>query len=299
MKASNFLYLVALCWQATATPVHDPESTDLVPYLQKDQVTVKVDCNELINQVLRAVNAYPQYTSQAIAVGKKIVLPSVTAFSVCKTFKTEAVDCKYAASSIAGAISLAIVHGFIELNPPNDGATTANKRSEFLHEYVGNYLRSTGADFEIVSVQPLTERREDSLENSMESGHSIELRDVREPGQDIGTDFRITSRLDGSGYVQTTPFTDGSITRRASTQPGYKVAWETSGRTGSKPPQPAVSALGQVVADDWRTRVQAQRDIGDYIGLIDLQSSGKIQFRIIPEDKGFGTNYETVDKCNK
>ncbi|KAI0138184.1 hypothetical protein F4776DRAFT_670770 [Hypoxylon sp. NC0597] len=299
MKVSLLAHLVTLCWQVTATPVNHPATTDLVPYLQKDQVTVKVDCNELINQVLRTINAYPQYTSQAIAVGKKVVLPSVTAFSVCKTFKTEAVDCKYAASSIAGSISLAIIHGFIDLNPPKDGATTATKRSEFLHEYVGNYLRSTGADFEIVSVQLLADRHEDSLSSSMESGHSIELRGVREPGQDISTNFRITSRFDGSGDVQTMPFTDDLVARRASTKAGYKIAWETSGRTGSKPPQQAVSALGQVVADDWRTRVQAQQNIGDYIGLIDLQSSGKIQFRIIPEDKGFGTDYEAVDKCNK
>ncbi|KAI1370488.1 hypothetical protein F4677DRAFT_451367 [Hypoxylon crocopeplum] len=278
------------------TPVNGPATTDIVPYVQERQINVNVDCNELINQVLRTINAYPYYTSQAVAVGKKVVLPSVTAFSVCKTFKTQAVDCSYASGSIAGGISLAIIHGFIDLNPPKEGATTAapSRRRDLLHEHVGNYLRSTGAEVESVSVRPLMENRD----TSVESGHSIDVRGVRELGQEIRTDFRIASRFDGSGDIQTTPFSKDSVVRRASTTAGYKISWEVSGRTGNKPPSQAVTSLGQVVADDWRTRVQAQQNIGDYIGLIDLESCGRIQFRIIPEDGGFGTGFETVDKCN-
>ncbi|XXG98187.1 hypothetical protein Hte_004508 [Hypoxylon texense] len=298
MKISVFAPLAAFYWQlscVTATPVNTPDTTDIVPYvdIEERQFKIVVDCNELINQVLRTINAYPQYTAQAVAVGKKIVLPSVTAFSICKTFKTQAIDCTYAAGSVASAISLAIVHGIFDSSPPEEGATTAtpSKRGELLYEHIGNYLRSAGAEFELVSVRPLLERRE-------ENGLSIEVRGMREPDQAISTDFRITSRLDGSGLVQTTPFSEDAVARRSSTRPGFKIAWEVSGRTGNKPAQQAVTALGQVVADDWKTRVQAQPNVGDYIGLIDMQSCGRIQLRIIPEDGGFGTNYETVDKCN-
>lgn len=229
MKASIFACLVAFQWQVSATPINSPASTDVVPYMEKKQFRVTVDCNELINQVLRTVNAYPYYTSQAVAVGKKVILPSATAFSICKTFKTQAVDCSYAAGSVAGGISLAIIHGFIDLNPPEEGATTAtSKREELLHDHVDNYLRSTGANFESISVLPLMDRREDDRNNSVESGHFMEVRGAREPGQVISTDFHITSRLDGSGDVQTTPFSEDSVARRQSTKSGYKIAWEVS-----------------------------------------------------------------------
>ncbi|KAI1774999.1 hypothetical protein F4818DRAFT_441822 [Hypoxylon cercidicola] len=167
MKISTFAHLVAFHWQlcrVTATPVNNPASTGIVPYVEKRQFKVVVDCNELINQVLRTLNAYPYDTGQAVADGKK------------------------------GAVS-----------------ATLQKRSELRYEHAENYLRSAGAEFESITVWPL-------LDRSKESGHSV---------QDIRTDFRVTSRFDGSGNVDAIPFTEDTVARRAST-PGFKIAWEDS-----------------------------------------------------------------------
>ncbi|XXG99268.1 hypothetical protein Hte_005605 [Hypoxylon texense] len=301
MKASIFAQLVAFHWQlscAAATPVNEPRTTtDIEPYMQKKAFTIQVDCNELINQILKGIDNYPFFAGQVVAVGKKVVLPSTTAFSICKTFKPQSVDCKYAAISIGSSISLAMIHGFIDLNPPKDGATsaTSSKRSPF-HEQIGDYLRSRGAEFEGISVQPLMDRREASADGDG-SGHFVEVRGVHERGQDVTTDFHIYSRHDGSGDVRAIPYTEDHLGRRAGTA-GYKTAWEVSSRNGV-PPRPAITGLAEVVQDDWQSRVESDHNIGDYIGLVDFGGTGRIQFRIIPESGGFGENFETVDKCSK
>lgn len=229
MKASIFFQLVVFHWQlsrASATPVSGPTATtDIEPQLQKKAFTVQVDCNELINQILKGIDNYPFFASQVVAVGKKVVLPSTTAFSICKTFKPESVDCKFAAISIGSSISLAIIHGFIDLNPPEDGATsaTSSKRSLF-HEQIGDYLRSRGVEFEDVSVQPLMDRREAYIKGDG-SGHFVEVRGVRERDQDFTTDFHIYSRNDGSGDIRAIPYIEDHLGRRAGTA-GYKTAWE-------------------------------------------------------------------------
>lgn len=131
-----------------------------------------------------------------MAVGKKVGLPSATAWSVCKTFSPKAINCDYAALSVANSISLAIIHGFIDLNPPKEGATTATKdhsqqRRELLESHVGDYLRSRGVEFEDISIAPLMKRRQDY-------GHFMEVRGVRGPGHNSATDFQVHSRIDGT-----------------------------------------------------------------------------------------------------
>ncbi|KAI1773065.1 hypothetical protein F4818DRAFT_453011 [Hypoxylon cercidicola] len=299
MKFSTSVYLAALQWQisyAAATPLGE-YTTDVGYPAEKRVFNIKVDCNELINQVLSGVQNYPFFASQVVAVGKNLALPSATAYSVCKTFKTEVIDCKYASLSVATSIGLAMTHGFIETNPPKEGTTEAkpNKHHREILDSTGDYLRSRGVEFESISVQPLVGRRED--DGSVDSGHFVEVRGVREPGQDSKTGYHIYSRSDGSGSIRAIPDTEDHLGRR-SDGAGYKTSWQVSSRTGS-PPAPARQGLASVLANDWESRVESDHSIGDYIGLSDFGSIGRIQIRIIPESGAFGTNFEAVDRCSK
>ncbi|KAI0377217.1 hypothetical protein F5Y04DRAFT_285162 [Hypomontagnella monticulosa] len=302
MKTSILAYFLALHWQlngVTATPGNElvaTATTDVESYnrFEKRELNIKVDCNELINQVIRGFSSYPEITSQVVAVSKKVGLPSATAWSVCKTFSPKAINCDYAALSVANSIGLAIIHGFIDLNPPEEGVTTATKehsqdRRELLQSHVGDYLRSRGVEFEDISVVPLMKRRQDY-------GHSMEVRGVREPGQDSATDFQVYSRNDGSGHIRATPSTGTDGLERRTDGPGFKTVWKVHSRSGS-PPAPASSEMADLLKGDWKGRVEADHSIGDYIGAVNFAKHGYIQLRIIPESGGFGNNFESTDKC--
>lgn len=324
MKTFILAYLLVFHWQlngVTATSGNEPTvtttTTDVESCNQNEKrvLSINVDCNELINQVLKGIGSYPAFASQVVAVGKKIGLPSATAWSVCKTFSPKAINCDYAALSVANSISLAIIHGFVDLNPPEEGVTTATKdhsqqRRELLESHVGDYLRSRGVEFEDISIAPLMKRLQDY-------GHFMEVRGVREPGQNSTTDFQIYSRNDGSGDIRAIPSTTGTdrLERRTG-GPGFKTVWQVSiwpsllkylllsflsiqvhSRTGS-PPAPVASQLADILKNDWTSRVESDHSIGDYIGAVDFDKIGYIQLRIIPETGGFGNNFETTDKCS-
>ncbi|KAI4864399.1 hypothetical protein F4820DRAFT_449104 [Hypoxylon rubiginosum] len=277
MKTSILAYLLVFHWQLNGvTATLGNESTP-----STTTTTDSLDCNEFINQVLKGIGSYPAFASQVVAVGKKVGLPSATAWSVCKTFSPKAINCDYAALSVANSISLAIIHGFIDLNPPKEGATTATKdhsqqRRELLESHVGDYLRSRGVEFEDISIAPLMKRRQDY-------GHFMEF---------------IRALTVPSGGIRAVPFTTGTdrLERRTG-GPGFKTVWQVHSRTGS-PPAPVASQLADILENDWKSRVESDHSIGDYIGAVNFDKIGYIQLRIIPETGGFGDNFETTEKCS-
>ncbi|KAI2622711.1 hypothetical protein GGS26DRAFT_594001 [Hypomontagnella submonticulosa] len=237
MKASILGYLVALSC-ATATPVSQRTTpTDVEPYLERKQVAIKVDCNVLINQFLLGIDSYPNFGAQIVAVGKYAGIPGATAYSVCRAFKNQdVIDCQSAGLAVAGGLYSALVFGFLD-SLHEDGAQTVtpensqahHQRSVLLHEHLGNHLRSKGADFEYISVEPTVDRRDDygDSDNSTADGHVIEVRGLREPGHDFSSDLRISSRDDGTGHVHTMPRTVDHLGRRAGGT-GYKITWKAS-----------------------------------------------------------------------
>ncbi|KAH9904894.1 hypothetical protein F4778DRAFT_780065 [Xylariomycetidae sp. FL2044] len=298
MKTSFLTPLVALPYALGALIGERTTTTTtaLEPFLEKKQVRVSVDCNELINQLLTGINNYPSYIAQAVAVGKHVGLPSATAYAVCKTFAQHAVDCTYASLSIGGGISLAVVHGFIDINPPAEGAHAVTRitRKSLIYGSLEDHLQRRGVSFDEISI-----RSPDEVGgyNMTAPSHFLEVRGVQGPDPDASTDYHIHSRDDGSGSMLVVPFAHRGMERRADSA-GFKIAWEVSARNG-QPPAEAADRFGPVIQKDWRSRVEADHDIGDYIGLIDFGTIGRIQFRIIPETKTFGENTEDVSQCTK
>lgn len=54
--------------------------------------------------------------------------------------------------------------------------------------------------------------------------------------------------------------------------------------------------MGQDLANDWANRA-ATKKMGDYIGTFKDGNKLEVEFRIIPETKGFALNYEEVNVC--
>ena len=75
---------------------------------------------------------------------------------------------------------------------------------------------------------------------------------------------------------------------------GFKV----SATTRSKSPltRDQQKAMAHTIARDWASDAYAYL-MADYMGLVRTDSHPNFYFRIIPEARGFGLNYESVDIC--
>ncbi|KAH7038353.1 uncharacterized protein B0I36DRAFT_381377 [Microdochium trichocladiopsis] len=283
--------------QVTAALVEpDLSSTDVAAPADTEmqRIDIKVDCNELLKQVLEGVSAYPQYSSQAVAVGKKAGPSAFTAWAACKTFRVEAIDCNYLAGSIAGAITTAITWGFIDLK--DEGAEAVNPGraaviNDKLHLELQGQLEGlhVAYDFIDIDVQNST-----TLTGRTALAHHAEIRGARFPDAPIA-DYSLLTSAEGGGYVRATPLVSGPIGRRAGGG-GFKVSFEVFNRSGSPSPG-AASPFGKVIASDWSNRVASQHDIGDYIGVVDFGYLGYIQLRIIPESGTVDNAFESVEVC--
>lgn len=75
---------------------------------------------------------------------------------------------------------------------------------------------------------------------------------------------------------------------------GFKISLTT--RKRSLLTRAHQNEMSNYIAADWA--VAAKRDhLGDYMGLVKTDHTANFYFRIIPEIKGFGLNYESVDIC--
>ncbi|KAM0809657.1 hypothetical protein AB5N19_10003 [Seiridium cardinale] len=301
---NSFLLICSFVFshRITATPVldHGLAVHYVLPIERSFTPVVTLNCNDIINQILKGVQDYPQYASEVLAIGKTAGLPSFFTFSVCKTFNVEAVDCTYAGLSVATGISLAIANGFIDTNPSSSGATQATpttKRMDWLHSQLEGHLHSRGAQYDSITIESILERRDDHVADGDLSvtGHLVQIRGVHEPGYIGAADFQLGARDVGEGSVQVSPISADPLRKRNTG--GFKISWKVAGRTGT-PPAGARTALAQAVVDDWKSRAAANHDMVDYISMIDFQDFGRIQVRIMPESAGFGLDYEDVGTCS-
>jgi hypothetical protein len=103
----------------------------------------------------------------------------------------------------------------------------------------------------------------------------------------------------GNGHIFITPAgpapTPASLQKRHD-GPGLKITYTTrvhSGLDDSKRAQ-----LAGRIGDDWGFQADGN-NMGEYIGLVKLAEHHQavVYFRIIPEERGYGENYENVDVC--
>ncbi|KJK60893.1 hypothetical protein P875_00042852 [Aspergillus parasiticus SU-1] len=88
---------------------------------------------------------------------------------------------------------------------------------------------------------------------------------------------------------------DGSstLTRRWD-KPGFKIAYNT--RKISPLNEQDALKMARHVSMKWQG-MAIGNDISDFIGFVEIGHTTNFYFRIIPEHKGYGLNYESVDIC--
>ncbi|GAB1197492.1 hypothetical protein APSETT444_006787 [Aspergillus pseudonomiae] len=90
--------------------------------------------------------------------------------------------------------------------------------------------------------------------------------------------------------------TEGSNLQKRFDNPGFKIAFTT--RERSKLTQAYQKSMALVGAATWAVYADnANHKMDDFIGFAETEHAANFYYRIIPEIKGFGTNYETVDIC--
>ena len=77
---------------------------------------------------------------------------------------------------------------------------------------------------------------------------------------------------------------------------GFKISWTS--RKRSLLTRAHQNQMSYEIARDWADKAAFLGE-GDYIGLVKTDHSANFYFRIIPETKGFGLNYESVNVCGQ
>lgn len=79
-------------------------------------------------------------------------------------------------------------------------------------------------------------------------------------------------------------------------KPGFKISFTT--RERSKLTQDHQKSMALAGAAAWAVYADnASHKMNDFIGFAETEHAANFYYRIIPEIRGFGTNYETVDVC--
>lgn len=86
---------------------------------------------------------------------------------------------------------------------------------------------------------------------------------------------------------------NSTLTRRWD-KPGFKLAY--TARKASKLSEQDALKMAKHIGMKWRTATLGN-DISDFIGFVETGHTANFYFRIIPEHKGYGLNYESVDIC--
>jgi hypothetical protein len=100
--------------------------------------------------------------------------------------------------------------------------------------------------------------------------------------------------LPGGNYD--TNATLGSNLYKRFDKPGFKISFTT--RERSKLTQAHQKSMALAGAATWAVYADnASHKMDDFIGFAETGHAANFYYRIIPELRGFGTNYETVDVC--
>jgi hypothetical protein len=102
-----------------------------------------------------------------------------------------------------------------------------------------------------------------------------------------------TGQVHLPGYGQTLSNSTSSHLHKRFTGAGFKIAFTT--RTTTQPSTAHKKTISKDIATNWAK--EADAGINDLIGFVETSDKANFYWRIIPELKGFGTNYESVNIC--
>ncbi|KAJ5088932.1 hypothetical protein N7532_007616 [Penicillium argentinense] len=205
---------------------------------------------------------------------------------------------------------MGFMHGSIGLNKNDyqqsfgDGAVKRDLSSSPDWNLLDQVLRSEGWKFdsmEQINVSNVTVTKRDSDPSLV---HRTIARNVAVDDQGNSSDISFNFFDNGdfnlhvagdSNSLPSGTKKSSNINRRFSGA-GFKIAATT--RVRSKLTRAHQTKMSYFIAQDWASDTY-KMSMSDYVGLVKTDHTANFYFRIIPEIKGFGLNYESVNVCGQ
>lgn len=225
-----------------------------------------------------------------------------SALYVCRRMNQR--HCDELAKAVGSALaSIAFIVGRVTGSYPRTQADQDQSpdQNQTLAGFLRSALAEDGEVFEV--VHDLTHTRVAGDENA-----PLEIASVRNWRYD-GTlvNFDVHDFGEGNGHVLVPlEFNNGTTTAtgtgtgddynvKSGKGPGFKISYTTREKTRLSKTQR--TKMANAVASNWASHAKREKKMSNYIGLWKTGHKANFYYRIIPEVKNFGSNYESVDVC--
>ncbi|KAL3428455.1 hypothetical protein PVAG01_01964 [Phlyctema vagabunda] len=220
-------------------------------------------------------------------------LGGVTTRSVCILLAAaagrQATLCNDFAIAITGSVT-----GIYLVATRDTSGTKDAKRDEFENDSLSNFLieslSSRGDAFESITPMPIVSKRQEGVKTVISQAS---VKGWNFQGTLLDAVFAEFGDGEGHIYVSPTPANTTSLTKRHDGA-GFKVNYTT--RQHSLLTQAHQVQMAQAFGDSWNYRANTEAMV-DYFGLAKTDHNANFYMRIIPENNGYGENYESVDTC--
>lgn len=210
--------------------------------------------------------------------------------------------CDEAAKAVGSAFaSIAYITGRVIGSFPKDLEQNQNQ-NQTLAGFLSSALSGEGEVFE--AILDLTHTRDAgdgnapleiaSVRNWNYNGALVNF-DVHDFGGGDGHVLVPLGYNNGTGYAGATAEEKYGV--QVGKAPGFKVSYATREKTKLSKTQ--INNMANAAAADWASHAKEDNKMSNYIGLWKTGHRANFYYRVIPEIKNFGNNYESVDVCGK
>jgi hypothetical protein len=161
-------------------------------------------------------------------------------------------------------------------------------RTSRLRESLAGYLDGNGHVYDSIDVLPTPAKRDDKDRQMLDH--------ISVGGLKFGNDsynMALAHYGEGDAHLFFTGDSGTDLTKRHD-GPGIKLSFTT--RLPSKLSKAHQQDMSISISENW-ANLANRNQIVNWIGLVKTVHKANFYLRIIPEVKGFGTNYESVDIC--
>lgn len=290
---------------AAAIPITDDDfSLALLPHNDKDNEIQNAEIENLNALIARddcvTFNEVVSKLADNIDILAYVSTGYYSTLYVCKRMNQP--HCDEVAKAVGSAIaSIAFLAGRVTGSYPKPQKDQDQDQDQTLAGFLRSALDEDGEVFEV--VQDMTHTRVARNENA-----PLEIASVRNWNYD-GTlvNFDVHDFGEGNGHVLVPlEFNNGTTTAtetgtgddysvESGKGPGFKISYTTREKTRLSKTQR--TKMANAVASNWASHAKREKKMSNYIGLWKTGHKANFYYRIIPEVKNFGSNYESVDVC--
>ncbi|KAI9043975.1 uncharacterized protein KD926_002354 [Aspergillus affinis] len=254
-----------------------------------------------------AINAHPA-AAERFTRELEVASPNLSGFALraCQQRTPNCSRLDYFISRITSGIRYALALIFIIFGKngaevairPGGPVRRINARSYL--EMATSALKASSLQFAIIEADDDLPGVEKQSSDELDLAERFLIRGLYhgELGNDA-TNIWVSNYSNGDSALQIAPEygqQDGNstVTRRWN-KPGFKIAYAT--RKASQLNEQEALKMARHISLKWQSMTLG-KGISDFIGFVETGHTANFYFRIIPEDRKFGLNYESADICS-